>query len=106
VGNFTGEADYLYQREVVAANPKIYAQLVKILAPYSRVIKDDEAAEEGSDDADGNDAAAAMKALADSASPAAAEAAAQAAPPARKAVRIRKPVAASTGEAKGEDAPF
>ena len=24
IGNFTGEADYLYQREVVAGNPKIY----------------------------------------------------------------------------------
>lgn len=38
VGNFTGEADYLYQREVVAGSPKVYGQLVKILAPHSRVI--------------------------------------------------------------------
>jgi len=38
VGNFTGEADYLYQREVVAGNPKIYAQLVQMLAPYTHVI--------------------------------------------------------------------
>jgi myo-inositol-1(or 4)-monophosphatase len=37
VGNFTGEADYLYQREVVAGNPKIYGQLVKILGPHSTV---------------------------------------------------------------------
>jgi myo-inositol-1(or 4)-monophosphatase len=42
IGNFTGEADYLYQREVVAGNPKIYGQLVQILAPYTRVIKADE----------------------------------------------------------------
>ena len=41
IGNFTGESDYLYQREVVAGNPKIYGQLVQILAPYSRVIKED-----------------------------------------------------------------
>jgi len=41
IGNFTGEADYLYQREVVAGNPKIYGQLVGILAPYTRVLKDD-----------------------------------------------------------------
>jgi len=41
VGNFSGEADFLYQREVVAGNPKVYGQLVAILAPYSRVIKDD-----------------------------------------------------------------
>ena len=37
VGNFTGEADYLHRREVVAGNPKIYAQLVSLLAPYSSV---------------------------------------------------------------------
>jgi len=42
IGNFTGESDYLYQREVVAGNPKVYAQLVQILAPYTRVIKADE----------------------------------------------------------------
>jgi myo-inositol-1(or 4)-monophosphatase len=41
IGNFSGEADFLYQREVVAGNPKVYGQLVNILAPYSRVIKDD-----------------------------------------------------------------
>ncbi len=37
VGNFTGEADYLYRREVVAANPKVYAQLVSILAPHTGI---------------------------------------------------------------------
>ena len=41
IGNFTGESDYLYQREVVAGNPKVYGQLVQILAPYTRVIKED-----------------------------------------------------------------
>jgi len=45
IGNFTGEADYLYQREVVAGNPKIYGQLVQILAPYTRVIKAEEPAQ-------------------------------------------------------------
>jgi len=40
VGNFTGEADFLFQRELVCGNPKIYGQLVGILAPYTRVIKD------------------------------------------------------------------
>ncbi|WP_457442223.1 inositol monophosphatase family protein [Roseateles sp. P5_E4] len=44
IGNFTGEADFLHQREVVAGNPKIYAQLVTMLAPYTRVIKEEEAA--------------------------------------------------------------
>jgi len=40
IGNFTGEADFLYQREVVAGNPRIYGQLVQMLTPYTRVIKD------------------------------------------------------------------
>ena len=35
VGNFTGEADFLHRREVVAGNPKVYGQLVQMLAPYS-----------------------------------------------------------------------
>ena len=44
IGNFTGESDFLHQREVVAGNPKIYGQLVQMLAPYTRVIKaEDEA---------------------------------------------------------------
>ena len=38
IGNFTGEADFLYQREVVAGNPKVYGQLVQILRPYTRVM--------------------------------------------------------------------
>jgi myo-inositol-1(or 4)-monophosphatase len=38
VGNFTGEADFLHQREVIAGNPRIYSQLVQTLAPYTRVI--------------------------------------------------------------------
>jgi myo-inositol-1(or 4)-monophosphatase len=37
VGNFTGEADFLYQREVLAGTPRIYGQLVKVLEPFSRV---------------------------------------------------------------------
>jgi myo-inositol-1(or 4)-monophosphatase len=37
MGNFTGEADYLYQREVVAGSPKIYGQLVPLLSSYSQV---------------------------------------------------------------------
>ena len=45
VGNFTGDADFMYQREVVAANPKVYGQLVTLLAPYSRAIKGEEAAD-------------------------------------------------------------
>jgi myo-inositol-1(or 4)-monophosphatase len=43
IGNFTGEADFLHQREVVAGAPKIYGQLVQLLTPFSRVIKEEEA---------------------------------------------------------------
>ena len=40
IGNFTGDADFLYQREVIAGNPKVYAQLVTLLSPFTRVIAD------------------------------------------------------------------
>ena len=36
VGNFTGEADFLMQRECVAANPRVYGQLVGMLNVYSK----------------------------------------------------------------------
>jgi myo-inositol-1(or 4)-monophosphatase len=44
IGNFTGESDFLHQREVVAGSPKIYGQMVQILTPYTRVIKEEDAA--------------------------------------------------------------
>jgi myo-inositol-1(or 4)-monophosphatase len=44
IGNFTGEADFLYQREAVAGTPKVYGQLVQMLAPFSRAIKSAEPA--------------------------------------------------------------
>ena len=47
VGNFTGESDFLHQREVVAGSPKIYGQLVSLLAPHTRVGKDEPAAGAG-----------------------------------------------------------
>ena len=36
VGNFTGEADFLEQRECLAASPRLYAQLVPLLSKYSQ----------------------------------------------------------------------
>ena len=36
VGNFTGEADFLHQRECLAANPRIYGQLVSVIGKYSK----------------------------------------------------------------------
>ena len=89
VGNFTGESDFLYQREVVAGNPKVYGQLVQILAPYTRVIKEPEAAD-GEAAAEGTDAVAAAVAAAPA--PKA---------PARKAVRVRK-----ADLPEGDDAPM
>ena len=36
VGNFTGESDFLEQREILAATPRIYGQLVPVLGKYSK----------------------------------------------------------------------
>ena len=84
IGNFTGEADYLYQREVVAGTPKVYGQLVQILAPFSRVIKDEPAAAAPQPDPVTPEEA--LRAALEGKQP---QAEAEAAP-ARKAVRIRK----------------
>jgi myo-inositol-1(or 4)-monophosphatase len=35
-GNFTGDSDFLEQKECIAGNPKIYGQLVTILGKYSK----------------------------------------------------------------------
>jgi myo-inositol-1(or 4)-monophosphatase len=90
IGNFTGESDFLYQREVVAGNPKVYGQLVQILAPYTRVLKEAEASLPAAPDAAAQQAQASttvVQALDE---------------PARKtAVRIRK-----AGGPPGKDAPM
>jgi len=36
IGNYSGEAPYLDAQEIMAASPKIYAQLVPLLKPYSK----------------------------------------------------------------------
>ncbi len=36
IGNFTGEANFLDQKECLAGNPRIYGQLVSILGKYSK----------------------------------------------------------------------
>ena len=89
IGNFTGESDFLYQREVVAGTPKVYGQLVQILSPYTRVIKEAEATGIEPATAPANHTQQVASALA-------------AAPVAKKAaVRIRK-----AGPADGDDAPM
>jgi myo-inositol-1(or 4)-monophosphatase len=86
VGNFTGEADYLYQRELVAGNPKVYAQLVPLLAPFTRMLGD----EPGTPSQPlAGEATATDAFIAGAAS--AAEEAIEPAPPKRTPVRIRKP---------------
>jgi myo-inositol-1(or 4)-monophosphatase len=103
IGNFTGESDFLFQREVVAGTPKIYGQLVQLLSPYTRMI-DDETAAPAAQHESGAAAQAADPAQALAASlpePVKAADAAEPARPARKSVRIRK-----TEAATGEDAPL
>jgi len=34
VGDFAGEGDYLYGGQVIGANPRIFAQMVKLLEPF------------------------------------------------------------------------
>ena len=36
VGTFAGESDYLYKGDVLAGTPKVFAQMVQLLAPFSR----------------------------------------------------------------------
>jgi myo-inositol-1(or 4)-monophosphatase len=45
IGNFTGESDFLEQRECVAGNPRIYGQLVAMLHKYSKFASAGEKAE-------------------------------------------------------------
>src|SRR5450631_1186588 len=39
VGDIAGDGDYLYGGEVIAANPRVFAQMVKILEPYKNRLK-------------------------------------------------------------------
>jgi myo-inositol-1(or 4)-monophosphatase len=81
IGNFTGESDFLYQREVVAGCPKIYGQLVQMLTPYTRIIKADAEVEAPTVTPETVLAAALL------------ESAETPAAPKRPAVRVRKPSA-------------
>ena len=83
IGNFTGESDYMYQREVLAGSPKIYGQMVQILTPYTRVIKED-------NNTEGKPAAAGEAGEVSAADVVAAAAAEPAAAVKRGPVRIRK----------------
>jgi len=45
IGNFSGDANFLEQKECLAGNPKIYAQMVSILGKYSKFASAGEKAE-------------------------------------------------------------
>ena len=45
VGNFTGEANFLDQKECLAGNPKIYGHMVSLLGKYSKFSSANEKAE-------------------------------------------------------------
>ena len=36
IGNFTGESEFIEQRECLAGNPRVYGQLVGLLGKYSK----------------------------------------------------------------------
>lgn len=44
VGNLAGEVAFMDQKECLAANPKIYGQLVPIIGKYSKFVSADEKA--------------------------------------------------------------
>jgi len=109
VGNFTGEPDFLYQREILAATPRIYGQLVKTLAPYTRVITEAAAAAQAQDGGEADEErAAVIEALKDA--EAAAPQAAPSEPTAPKRTRITAAAkAAEAGDGSSrrrDDAPF
>ena len=87
VGNFTGEAEFLEQRECLAGNPRIYGQLVPILGKYSKF-------------ASAGDKAAVRQA----ATPDTPEA--NNIPETEGAADAAESVAPQADSAKGEDAPF
>lgn len=94
VGNFTGEPDFLNQREILAGSPRIYGQLVPLLSPFTRVIQEETAPTETAP-----------------ADPAATDADAEA-PKVRKPLRLRKKDVEGEGNGPApaagptEDAPF
>jgi len=107
IGNFTGEADYLHQREVVAGNPRIYGQLVQTLKPYTRVIKEGGEGEAGaSPEAAAPDATAAFVAAAGATpmpadgAPGGEAAEGTPAPAKRAPIRVRRAAVPATGSTK------
>ena len=93
VGNFTGEADFLDQRECLAGSPRIYGQLVPLLSKYSKFA------------GAGDKAAVRHAAAADAAETADVADAAETTAPVETAKETLK-MAPSADTAQGDDAPF
>ncbi|UUZ55212.1 hypothetical protein LP419_05160 [Massilia sp. H-1] len=34
-GEFSGESDYLYKGDIIAASPKVFGQMVTLLSPFA-----------------------------------------------------------------------
>ena len=47
VGDLLGDSGYLHGGQVIAANPRIFAQMVKVLAPYQQALAAPVAAKNG-----------------------------------------------------------
>ena len=93
IGNFTGEADFLDQRECLAASPRIYGQLVPLLSKYSQF-------------AGAGDKAAVRQAAAADALAEAKAADAMDAPAAPQIAKDTLKMTPQADTAKGDDAPF
>ncbi|MDE2401763.1 MAG: inositol monophosphatase [Burkholderiales bacterium] len=111
IGNFTGESDFLNRREVLAGSPRIYGQLVKILAPYSTIpeqLAAEAAAQAGEGAVDGDAVINALKSSAQTAGDG------EAATPARTRIkatpktfdRLREEGGSGTRRSGRDDSPF
>ena len=89
VGNFTGESDFLHQREVIAGNPKIYGQLVQMLSAFSHIGKEVVTPPEASRDSANATSATGAAGAAQATPEAALAASLSAAPPAKPAGAMR-----------------
>jgi myo-inositol-1(or 4)-monophosphatase len=104
IGNFTGEADFLYQREVIAGNPKVYGQLVAMLSPYTQVMAAEHAPAADAQEAIDITPESALATELGLVAPPAADIAPAAAPPRKAATRISKESIAREKQAAADTA--
>jgi myo-inositol-1(or 4)-monophosphatase len=97
VGNFTGEADFLFQREIIAGAPKIYGQLVHLLKDYTGIQVEAAGSPSTETSLAAPDATDTFTALAG---------VAETAPVPRKPLRLPRKAAAAPKPSDSDDAPF